>query len=251
MGGVDHFFALAPSMRPSAPAKKSFSKANSPIFACMSFTLGPWDSRFSAGVRNTPIAPSSSCAFHCTIWLAWTSNFSDSSAKVLSPLSAASATFALYVAVWFLLGLFITAPLSGRLRRPSEQVLHLKTSPKFRDHFCRPRGATVRGAPDLSRLRSRVIRRKSTRRRNSQCRNSYTRSKRRARVAPVDPVGGFYDSPDLRVGRHGLCPAGCKRCACNAVVGDERACDRYARRRRPRYGAAAAGSSGHWAGQLV
>jgi hypothetical protein len=31
----------------------------------------------------------------------------------LSPLSAASATFALYAAVWFLLGLFITAPLSG------------------------------------------------------------------------------------------------------------------------------------------
>src|SRR5688572_30740772 len=26
--GIDHFFALAPSMRPSAPAKKSFSNAS-------------------------------------------------------------------------------------------------------------------------------------------------------------------------------------------------------------------------------
>jgi hypothetical protein len=39
--GIDHRFALASSIRPSATAKKSFSIASCPIFACRSFTLGP------------------------------------------------------------------------------------------------------------------------------------------------------------------------------------------------------------------
>src|SRR6478752_3643198 len=38
MCAIDHFFALAPSIRPSAPAKKSFSSASWPILACMSLT---------------------------------------------------------------------------------------------------------------------------------------------------------------------------------------------------------------------
>ena len=36
----NHFFALDPSMRPSATAKKSFSMASCPIFAWSSFTSG-------------------------------------------------------------------------------------------------------------------------------------------------------------------------------------------------------------------
>src|SRR6266446_5216263 len=110
----DHRFALASPTRPSATSKKSTSSASCPILACISFAVGPCSvPRFSAGDRNTPIAPSSNCVFHCTTWLACTSYFSASSASVLSPFSAANATFALNVAVWFLLGLFITAPLSG------------------------------------------------------------------------------------------------------------------------------------------
>lgn len=112
MGGVNHFFALAPSRRPSAPAN-SFSKGNRPIFACVSLTPGPRDSRFSAVGRNTPVAPSSSRVFHYAIWLRWTSNFYDGSAKVLSPLSTANSTFTLHAAVWFVLGLVIAAPPSG------------------------------------------------------------------------------------------------------------------------------------------
>ena len=39
---ADHFFALDPSMRPSATDKKSFSIASSPIFAWSSFVSGSW-----------------------------------------------------------------------------------------------------------------------------------------------------------------------------------------------------------------
>ncbi len=60
---VNHRFALASPMRPSAPAKKSFSKANCPILACSVFTSGP-ASRLSAAVANGladhPLAPRSS-----------------------------------------------------------------------------------------------------------------------------------------------------------------------------------------------
>src|SRR5450759_3022720 len=99
VGSVDHFFTLASSKRPSATAKKSISNACWPILACMSFTLGPVFSRFSAGVRNTPMAASINCARHWAIWLPCRSNFSASSAKVLSSFKAATATFALNAAV--------------------------------------------------------------------------------------------------------------------------------------------------------
>jgi hypothetical protein len=51
----------------SDPPADDEDKRRRPIFACMSLTLGPWVSRFSAGVRNTPSAPSSNWVFHCTI----------------------------------------------------------------------------------------------------------------------------------------------------------------------------------------
>jgi hypothetical protein len=81
--------------------------------------VGPFSvPRFSAGDRNTPIAPPSNCVSHCVIWLPCTSYFSANSASVLSPFIAAKATFALNAAVWFRLGLLIALLLCGRYPSP-------------------------------------------------------------------------------------------------------------------------------------
>ena len=54
----DHRFALASPTRPSAISKKSTSNASCPIFACISFALGPCSApRFSAGDMNTRSPP--------------------------------------------------------------------------------------------------------------------------------------------------------------------------------------------------
>ena len=97
MGPIDHRFALASPIRPSAPAKKLISSACCPIFACRSLRSGP-AACFSATVAKTPEALSSNCVFHCVIWFGWTSNFSANAAKVSSPLRAAIATLALKAA---------------------------------------------------------------------------------------------------------------------------------------------------------
>jgi len=57
-----------------------------------------------ASPRKTPTAPSRNWLFHCVIWLVCTSNCSDNSESVFSPLMAAKATLALKPAVWFLRG---------------------------------------------------------------------------------------------------------------------------------------------------
>src|SRR5262245_2357453 len=93
--GIDHRFALASSIRPSAMDKKSFSMASCPIFACRSLTLGPWAFCFSAALANTWATCSRSCAFHCVICCGCTSKRSASWASVWSPLIAAKATLAL------------------------------------------------------------------------------------------------------------------------------------------------------------
>jgi len=75
-------------------------------------------------------------ARHCPIWFGWTLNCSESSNRVLSPLIAASATFALNVAEWFRRGRFIlSAP--RRRGRLLEQSYHLSACPITRDHFSR------------------------------------------------------------------------------------------------------------------
>jgi hypothetical protein len=51
------------------------------------------------------------------IWLAWTSNFSASSANGLVALQRSMATFALNAAVWFLLGFLIALLLIRRYLR--------------------------------------------------------------------------------------------------------------------------------------
>ena len=75
-----------------------------------------------AASPNTPEAPSKSCVRHCAIWFGCTSNCWASSASVFSPLTAASATFALKAGVWFRRGRLVIVsparepswPLSGR-----------------------------------------------------------------------------------------------------------------------------------------
>jgi hypothetical protein len=55
-------------------------------------------------------------------------NFSQSGANILSPMSAANATLALYAAEWFLLGLLITAPFRA-IPSPIRAAIHLSASP--------------------------------------------------------------------------------------------------------------------------
>src|ERR1035441_1646235 len=98
--GVDHRFALNRPALTSAVSKKSFSSVSSPILACIRVTSTlPCCSALSS--QKTPIEPSCNRVFQSVIWLGWTSNCWANSARVLSPFSAARATFALNVAVWF------------------------------------------------------------------------------------------------------------------------------------------------------
>src|SRR5271156_1423653 len=62
---VDHRFALSRPALLSAPSKKSFSSASSPIFACSDFTSTPgWAAALPPPGPKTSAAPPSSCAFH-------------------------------------------------------------------------------------------------------------------------------------------------------------------------------------------
>src|SRR5437763_7930701 len=70
-------------------------------------------SRFSAAVAKTSAARCKSSAFHCVIWLGWTSNRSANCTSVCSPLMAASATFALKAAEWLRRGRLILSAPSG------------------------------------------------------------------------------------------------------------------------------------------
>src|SRR5258708_1206193 len=99
MVAVDHRFTLSMPALLSAPAKKSFSNASWPILACNSFRSTGGDVAPSATPPKTPAAPSSNCPRHVVIWFGWTSNCCASSASVLSPLTAAKATFALKAGV--------------------------------------------------------------------------------------------------------------------------------------------------------
>ena len=77
---------------------------------------------FSAGldpVPNTSDARSSNWVFHCVIWFGCTSNWLASSARVLSPRTAARATFALKAAEWLRRGrLAFLAPVSRGTMMP-------------------------------------------------------------------------------------------------------------------------------------
>ena len=62
VGPIDHFFALDPSIRPSATAKKSFSIVSCPILAWSSLTSGSFG--FFCPFSKTSEAFSRSCFFH-------------------------------------------------------------------------------------------------------------------------------------------------------------------------------------------
>jgi hypothetical protein len=104
MTSVNHFFALSNPALESALSKKSFSSVNYPILAWSVFTST--DGSEDLPPSKTSTAWSLSCFFHWVIWFGCTSNCCDSSAKVLSPTSAAIATLALNVAECFRLVLF-------------------------------------------------------------------------------------------------------------------------------------------------
>src|ERR1019366_9382811 len=61
--GVDHRLALDPGARPSAPAKKSFSSASCPIFACRVLISGPTSAACPEPL-NASAARSSNWFFH-------------------------------------------------------------------------------------------------------------------------------------------------------------------------------------------
>src|SRR5260370_5339529 len=130
---VDHRFALASPMRPSAPDKKSFSSANCPILACSVLRSRPC-SRFSAAVANTSAARCSNSVFHLVIWFGLTSNRSASFTSVWSPFTAANATFALNAAEWLRRGpLILFSPFfNGSVLAPQKQALHPTTPPNSR-----------------------------------------------------------------------------------------------------------------------
>lgn len=105
-GRLDHFLAFGPRALPNARDKKFFSSVSYPILACSSLRSA------SVACEPAPLSKAAArfsiaCCFHCTIWLACTSNCSDSSASVLSPRILANATLALNCVEWFRLGLLI------------------------------------------------------------------------------------------------------------------------------------------------
>src|SRR5665647_143962 len=93
MGPVDHFFALDPSIRSSATAKKSFSIVSLPILAWSSLTSGSRGDFFP--FSKTSEAFSKRCFLHSVIWLGCTWNRSESSTRVCPSLTASTATLAL------------------------------------------------------------------------------------------------------------------------------------------------------------
>src|SRR6202050_1953642 len=66
VAAVDHRFALSMPALMSAPSKKSFSSASSPILASSTFK-SPGGAPLVASAPKTPAAPSSNCAFQAVI----------------------------------------------------------------------------------------------------------------------------------------------------------------------------------------
>src|SRR5450755_3711252 len=155
MVAVDHRFALSMPALVSAPAKKSFSKASCPIFACSSFRSIVGATADSA--PNTLAARSSNWFFQSTIWLACTSCNLASSASVFSPLMASTATLALKSGEWFLRGLLLIVIPAFSGLRPGliTQSVHLSLCSDFRRHLYHLDWRTQAGTlqrPSLPRL---------------------------------------------------------------------------------------------------
>src|ERR1700731_3616965 len=134
---IDHRLTPSSPALLSAPSKKSFSSVNCPIFACSTFTSMGGATELALPASNTSATRSCNCFFQSVIWFGWTSNCWASSASVLSPLRAASATFALnagecarrfrFVIFWFLV--------AGHYDRLTPQLFHLTNCPNSRRHL--------------------------------------------------------------------------------------------------------------------
>src|SRR5205823_9731582 len=95
MTAVDHRFALSMPALPSAPAKKSFSSVSSPIFASSVFRSTDGAASLAADPEpNTPGGTLHQLRLPGRDLVRVNVNSCASSASVLSPLMAASATFA-------------------------------------------------------------------------------------------------------------------------------------------------------------
>src|SRR5258708_1502929 len=134
---IDHRLTPSSPALLSATSKKSFSSVNCPIFACSTFTSIGGATELALPPSNTSGTRSCNCFFQSVIWFGWTSNCWASSASVLSPLRAASATFALnagecarrfrFVIFWFLV--------AGHYDRLTPQLFHLTNCPNSRRHL--------------------------------------------------------------------------------------------------------------------
>src|ERR1700709_2005861 len=124
MSSVDHRFALSRPALPSAPDKKSFSNVNSPILAWSVFTsMAGAGSDAAPTEPKRPEAASTRWAFQAVIWFGCTSYCCANSASVISPLRAASATFALKDGAWVRrVRLVIFAPDPQHLRRSQAET---------------------------------------------------------------------------------------------------------------------------------
>src|SRR3990172_150048 len=115
---VDHRLALSRPALPSACSKKSFSSASCPILACSVFTSTGGSARRPPSA-NTSAAAAISWSFHAVIWPGCTSKRFDSSARVPSLRTAASATLALKAGAWFPRGPLDIPPLLSYSRNLS------------------------------------------------------------------------------------------------------------------------------------
>jgi hypothetical protein len=104
---VDHRFSLSNPALVSVPSKKSFSSVSSPILLCSDFTSSAGAAGAMPPGPKTPEAPQCSASW----------------AIVRSPLTVASATFALKAGVWFRCGrLFMVFPVHGDYRRFKAEI---------------------------------------------------------------------------------------------------------------------------------
>ena len=136
MSPIDHRFAPGKPAFASAPSKKSFPSASSPILACSVF-MSTGFSVAPVPAPNASAARSSSWVFYCVIWFGCTSNWLASSASVRSSRIAASATFALKSAEWLRRGrlLISRSCLTRHYHASLRQRFHLSRCSVFRNHL--------------------------------------------------------------------------------------------------------------------
>jgi hypothetical protein len=119
---VEYFRALSKSALVGVVSKKQFSNVSWPVLAC-SRSRSTFCSPFARSSSKTPATPWSNSLFQVAIYVAWTSYFWASSARVCSPRKASRATRALNAPPGFRPGrLMRFSPRRGRYLRTTEQA---------------------------------------------------------------------------------------------------------------------------------